>query len=143
MAERFKLVVRTEKREMPVYGLAVAKGGPKLHEIKEGEDTPTTGKELEALGVLPPIRVGEKLAGTMFDRDTMEEFASELSSIPTFDRPVLDETGIRGTYLIGLRWYADGDITTAMQELLGLRLESIKAPLDVLVIDHVERPSEN
>jgi len=115
----------------------------RLHEIREGEDTPTTGKELVALGVLPPPHVGERVAGQMFSRDTMEEFASELSNYPKFDRPILDKTGIKGVYLIGLRWYADGDITTAMQELLGLRLEPQRAPVDILIIDHVEKPSPN
>ena len=100
-----------------------------------------TGKELEALGVVLPVRAGEKIAGNMFSRDTMEEFAYELSNYPKFDRPVVDKTGIKGTYLIALRWYADGDITTAMQELLGLRLEAQKAPAEVLVIDRIERPS--
>jgi uncharacterized protein (TIGR03435 family) len=79
----------------------------------------------------------------MFNRESMEGFASELSDIPTFDRPIVDKTGIKGIYLIGLRWYADGDITTAMQEWLGLRLESQKAPVNVVVIDRIEKPSEN
>lgn len=143
LSQRFRLVVSRETREMPVYALVVAKGGPKLHESKEGEAIPTTGKELEALGVMPPPRVGERLAGQLFNRYTMEEFASELSNDPKFDRPVVDKTGIQGSYLIGLRWYADGDITTAMQEWLGLRLEAQKAQAEVLVIDHIERPSEN
>ncbi len=143
LAERFRLVVSRGTREIPVYALVVAKGGAKLHEIKEDEATPTTGKELEALGVLPPARVGERLAGSMFDRETMDQFASILSDNPKFDRPVVDKTGLNGVYLLGLRWYADGDITTAMQEWLGLRLESQKAPMSILVIDHIERPSEN
>ena len=143
LAERFKLAVSHGSREMPVYALVAVKNGPKLHEIKEGEDTPTTGKELIALGVLPPPRVGERQAGSMFARETMNAFASALSDNPKFDRPVVDKTGLNGVYLLGLRWYADGDITTAIQEQLGLRLESRRAPVDILIIDHLEKPGPN
>ncbi len=76
---------------MPVYALLTARNGQKLHEIKDGEDTPTTGKELVALGVLPPPRVGDRIAGQMFSRDTMEEFAFELFAYPKFDRPILGQ----------------------------------------------------
>jgi len=143
LAGRFKLVVSHASREMPVYALVAAKNGPKLHEIKEGEDTPTTAKELVALGVLPPPRVGERQAGSMVARETMSEFASVLSDNPNFDRPIVDKTGLSGVYLLGLRWYADGDLTTAIQEQLGLRLESQRAPVDILVIDHIEKPGPN
>jgi len=69
------------------------------------------------------------------------------------DRPVVDETGIAGRYDFVLRWSPDDSITdfpnsapglfTAVQEQLGLKLEPVKGPADVYVIDHVEKPSEN
>ncbi len=79
----------------------------------------------------------------MVARQTMSEFASVLSDNPNFDRPIVDKTGLSGVYLLGLRWYADGDLTTAVQEQLGLRLESQRAPVDILVIDHIEKPGPN
>jgi uncharacterized protein (TIGR03435 family) len=139
LADRFKLTFHREKREIPVYALVVAKNGPKLKEAKDDntEINAGAGADVEFHGV--PIAM---LAGTI---------ASSL------DRPVLDETGLKGNYNFTLAWaerrrkgntgeIASPDapsIFTALQERLGLKLEPRRAPVEMFVIDHVERPSEN
>jgi uncharacterized protein (TIGR03435 family) len=93
----------------------------------------------------------------------MEEFAGLMQSA-VLDKPVIDQTGLAGRFDFTLKWTPDEfqfaglgikppapadnadappDLFTAMQQQLGLKLESTKAPADVLVIDHVEKPSEN
>jgi uncharacterized protein (TIGR03435 family) len=90
---------------------------------------------------------------------TMALFAASVPSLGQIDRPVVDRTGLSGKYDLSIEWAreengsaASVDVQTesqgttfleAMKEQLGLKLESTKAPLDVLVIDHVEMPSEN
>jgi uncharacterized protein (TIGR03435 family) len=90
----------------------------------------------------------------------MAEVAGELRGV--LDRPVVDKTGISGRYDVALNWTVDDfqasrlngfptpldrtevpDLFTAIQEQLGLRLESTKGSVEVIVIDHVEKPSEN
>jgi uncharacterized protein (TIGR03435 family) len=143
LKDRFKLVLSRSTREMQVYALVVAKNGPKLHEAKPGDPTPTTGKEITSLGILPAPRPGERIAGSLFSRENLRDFALELSQMPSFDRPVVDETGLKGEYLLGLRWYAGEDITTAIQDMLGLKLESQRVPVDIFTVEHIERPDSN
>ena len=89
-----------------------------------------------------------------FTNSSMERLVMQLPSIPGVDRPVLDETGLTGSYDFQLNLAAEPggnpatgtsgeSVFTAIEEQLGLKLESRKAPIGVLVIDHVERPSEN
>jgi uncharacterized protein (TIGR03435 family) len=137
LVERFHLVIHHETKDIPVYALVVAKGGAKL---QEAPDRPTSG-----------INVNRgKIAGQGV---TAMELAEQLSRM--VDRPVVDHTGIKGFFDFTLEYSPvdaqpnDGpvaglaDIFTAIQEQLGLKLESSKAPIEHLVIDHVERPSEN
>ena len=93
----------------------------------------------------------------MRGRGEIDSVSMPLHSLPSMlarelDRPVVDQTGLTGNYDFTLQFApavgADPDsqapsIFTAVQEQLGLKLEPAKAPLDVLVIDHVEQPSEN
>jgi uncharacterized protein (TIGR03435 family) len=83
----------------------------------------------------------------------MEQLATQLSGSGT-DRPVLDKTGLTGTYDYTLKWTPERDgvpppdsngvtLPIAVQEQLGLKLESQKAPIEILVIDHAEKPSAN
>jgi uncharacterized protein (TIGR03435 family) len=124
--DRFQLVVHRETREMPVYALMVGKNGTKLREWKEGDPTP-------------------EFHGTnnFRDRGTMQHFADFLCDGPGVDRPVLDKTGLKGVYSFYVEWDDDQDFLHAMQEQFGLKLESQKGPVDVLTIDHVEKPSSN
>jgi uncharacterized protein (TIGR03435 family) len=79
----------------------------------------------------------------MIVRGTMEDFAYMLSRGPMSDRIVVDKTGFPGTYFFGLQWGEDEEFLTVMQEQFGLKLESQKAPVDILVIDHIEKPEVN
>jgi uncharacterized protein (TIGR03435 family) len=145
LAERFKLTFHRETREMPVYALVVARNGPKLVETKPG-------------GAAPLFRVGP---GTVDAQGgaTLAQLASVLAGIA--GRTVVDKTGISGIYDLKLEWTPsetdslpdlpidlrgpDGgpSIFTAVQEQLGLKLESQKGPVEILVVDRAERPSEN
>jgi uncharacterized protein (TIGR03435 family) len=142
LADRFQLRIHKETREQQVYSLVVAKNGPKFRESKFDESA------LEK-GLLPGLQMRPyELAGTSVDIHLLaEELSRRLS------RNVIDRTGLDGEYNFDLRWSpdaADGDsppdgmsILTALQEQMGSKLESSRGPVDVIVIDHVERPSAN
>jgi uncharacterized protein (TIGR03435 family) len=133
MAERFKLAIHRETRPMQVYVMEVAKPG-KLEKDEGGTSTANNGH------------------GSIDARNTsMDRFAEVLSR--QADLPVLNRTGLDGVYKIDLKWSMDPSrgpsspeapsLYTAIQEQLGLRLRAQKMPLEVLVIDHAERPTEN
>lgn len=135
LTERFKLAVHTETREMPVYAMVNARGGPKLGGIKPSDDALPAGNDSIE------IRAGN---------DSLEILAYELSW--RLGRPVLDRTALQDRQALRLRWQDDDgaivdsnapSLFTAIQEQLGLKLESTKALVPVLVIDHAERPTEN
>jgi uncharacterized protein (TIGR03435 family) len=138
LAERFKLKVHRETRVMPVYALVVGKGGPKLK-----ESAPDAERMLTQSGTR-----GARLTVVKGD---MDQLAIQLSSSPGVDRPVINKTGLAGSYDYKLSWAfettaSDSDgvsIFTALQEQLGLKLEPQKAPIETLVVDHAERPSAN
>ena len=134
LAERFKVAVRHETKEMPVYALVPAKNGAKLHELKPGDPMPAPSND-------HPGRSGS--TSHMFDMETMQQFADSLSRNPSIDRPVLNKTGLQGTYLISIGWDADEDYKAAVEEQLGLKFESQKASMDTLVIEHIEKPDAN
>jgi uncharacterized protein (TIGR03435 family) len=143
LADRFKLAVHWETRDLPVYALVVAKSGPILHESKNAPGTPsysTSDGEFSAKG-LTLTELAEALT---------PQLSSELG------RVVIDRTGIQGQYDLTLKWTpqsgmsdsasqpdAGPSIFTAFTEELGLKLESAKGPVKVLVIDHAEMPTEN
>jgi uncharacterized protein (TIGR03435 family) len=139
---RFHLALRHEKRMLPVYDLVVAKGGPKLPARKPDSDLPA-GHATESL---PRVQDG----GFVFENVSMAGFAAKLSLLRGIELPVIDETHIDGVYDITLKSAAsailhpDGvSLFTLIQEQLGLRLVSTKAPMETLVIERVSRPSEN
>ncbi len=141
MADRFQLKFHFEKREQSVYVLTVARTGPKLTRSKS--DPSASG----GMGFGPPGNFGAT-------NQTMADIADALGQ-GVLNRPVVDQTGLTGRFDLRLTWTPDGSVTatenpndlpdffTAIQEQLGLKLVSTKAPVDVLVIDHVERPSPN
>jgi uncharacterized protein (TIGR03435 family) len=151
LTERFGLRVHHETRTLPVYALVVAKGGPKMTPSKPRPDDP--GGMQGDPGVLNASRGKERGRGAM-----MEFLAEDLSD--ELGRKVLDRTGLTGRYDFTLTWTPDDSaaatggsaasgaaqgpsLFTAVQEQLGLKLEPVKAPVDVVVIDHLEKPSEN
>jgi uncharacterized protein (TIGR03435 family) len=136
LAERFGLKVHWETRQGDVYALIVAKNGPKLkvgdHSKETGLNTNITGHEGRMVGINAPV----------FYLSTV--LSNKLS------HPVIDKTGLQGKYDWTLVWDPDPgsestepSIFTAVQEQLGLKLDAQKGPVETLVIDSVERPSEN
>ena len=149
LADRFQLVLRRESKEVNVYTLTVGKTGPKLKEVKLDEDNAARGMRFGGIG---------RVAGVMA---SMPQFVVMLSDIrlngsAILDRPALDRTGLTGVYDFKLEWSgeeqsADGtapnaagsSIFTAVQEQLGLKLESTKAPVEFFVIEQAGKPGEN
>jgi uncharacterized protein (TIGR03435 family) len=142
LADRFGLVFHWDKKEMNVYAISVAKTGPKISKsLGDPNGLPNQNGNRDANG-----RVDR------YSNVTMKDFAFILQFM--LDKPVVDQTGLQGRYDFVLKWTpneanvvdpatASPGIFTAMPEELGLRLESTRAPADVLVVDKLERPSEN
>jgi uncharacterized protein (TIGR03435 family) len=141
LADRFKLVLHKESRDLPNYRLVVAKGGPKISPVEAGASQTSGG-------------AGHFVASKI----TMQKFADLVAR--QAGRPVMDETGLSGVFTFSLDWSPaaslrvdsaeSGDsssgpsIFTALQEQLGLKLEPGKGPMDVLVVDRMEKlPTEN
>lgn len=140
LAERFKLLLHRETRTLPAFVLEVAKSGPKLEKAEPGEARTNTSTS----------NIGVIIAAHNAD---MNSFARILAR--KTDLPVVNHTGLEGIFNFNLHWTPEGarpvdggamggaSLFTAIQEQLGLRLRSQKAPVEILVIDHVEKPSEN
>jgi uncharacterized protein (TIGR03435 family) len=143
LKDRFQLQVHRETRTVPVYSLVLAKNA---------------GKEGGLRATLAAARGVNASPGTMLgEAAPMTALASKLSI--QLDRPVVNNTGLEGNYDFKLQWTPDPgppaldgrvaedspgpSLFTALQEQLGLRVESAKGPVEVLVIDHAERPSDN
>lgn len=141
LADRFQLKFHREMHGLPVYAIRIAKGGPKLalaadpnEKPIEQSDHPDSATTVHAYSSAP---------------------ISYLSLIEQLwsDRPLVDQTGLTGRYDFVLRYSSDEihnsdpnappGLFTAVQQELGLKFESTRAPVEVFVIDHVERPSEN
>ena len=146
LVDRFKIVVHRERKTFPVYGLIVGKSGIKFKEV------PDTGSHNSDA-------TNNQYTGSCVSMGILADFLARQKDLP-IDLPVLDMTGLAGCYNLTLSWVPEprqsGDtpaatdtsagptLLTAIQEQLGLRLETRKAPLDTLTVDRVERiPSEN
>src|SRR6185437_3353086 len=141
LAERFHLVFHNEKKELSAYALTIGKLGLKItEETSNPHGLPGFG--------------GGGPRGLRVSNATMQEFAGFLQA-NIVDEPVVEQTGL-GTkrYSFVVKWTPDGapadpnleappDIYTAFQQQLGLGLSSTKAPVDMFVIDGVEKPSGN
>lgn len=142
LAKRFNLMLHRETKMLGVYELVSAKGGSKLPAPK-ADGALFAAHSSESL---PRVENGN----LVFHDTSMPEFAEKLSQLRDIDRPVVDRTGIKGFFDITLKGAAtamlqsDGpSLFTLVQEQLGLKLVSAKAPTEVLVIDHAENPSVN
>jgi uncharacterized protein (TIGR03435 family) len=142
LEERFGLKAHKEQRQMEVYALRVGKDGPKLTATKSDSNA------------LPNQNAhgGDGERWLHFTNVSLDDFA--LMMLYEVQRPLVNQTGLKGRYDFDLRFTNDeqGGATdgsaspglfTAIQEQTGLRLEAVKAPADVLVIDKVERPGAN
>jgi len=139
---RFHLALRREKKMLPVYDLIIAKGCPKLPTRKPDSDLPAD----HAAESLPRVQEGSFI----FQNVSMAGFATKLSLLRGIERPVIDQTHIDGVFDVTLKSAAsailrpDGvSLFTLIKEQLGLRLVAAKAPMEMLVIEHVSKPSEN
>ena len=153
LADRFKLAVHSEARELPVYALIVAKNdgtfGPRFR---------VTECPLPQNGARPCANISQGLGRLTLRGMPMTDLLQFLA--PVTNRVVIDRTGLTGRYDVDLEWQPDHlpqrppgaadvapidtnrpSIFTAVQEQLGLKLESTKAPVEVIVIDHVEQPT--
>lgn len=166
LVERFKLRAHWETRELPVYLLSNERPEGK----PASGLTPATDAQCEAARAggpgpmpepgkppqLPPCGAIGFGPGQLYARGVpMEWLAATLTSVPVItgiDRPVIDRTGIQGNYGFTLKFANPNavnpdperpDLVTALHEQLGLKLDATRAPLDVMVIDSVARPSEN
>jgi uncharacterized protein (TIGR03435 family) len=157
LKDRFQLKLHSEVRELPVYLLTVGNRSDKLAPVKKGSCVVVDLKQV--LQSPPPENYCGRVTtkkGTNITFDgygvTMVEFANRIFK-DTLDRPVLDRTGLSGRFDIHFEFVPnDGlvspddvgpSIFTALREQLGLKLSAAKGPVEVLVIDHVERPSGN
>ena len=157
LADRFQLKFHNEQRELAVYAITVAAGGPKLTRSTAAPDDPS------GFGIQGPNSQGV----TVVVRNlTIAGFATWMQASVT-DRPMVDQTGLKDHYDFQLKWTPDDSqfaqfrgagmtmptpsdaadappsLYTAVQEQLGLKIEATKAPDDVMVIDHVEKPAAN
>jgi uncharacterized protein (TIGR03435 family) len=144
LAERFRMTLHRESKEMPVYALVAARDGFKLHAVEAGRGSFSIGR-----------------GAIKAQKATISALADRLGQV--LDRPVVDQTGILGTFDFTIEWAPDESaaapaaeggearpasggmsIFTAIQQQLGLRLEARRAPVEVLVVDRAERaPIEN
>ena len=155
LADRFKLVAHTETREMPVYNLVLARSdgklGPKMRPAEvdcaalmaRGGPPPTTPP-----GQMPPCSTRIS-GGTLTGRGgAIAQIARTFAGLPSIGRLVVDKTGLTGSFDIDLEWTenpsadtAGPSMFTALQEQLGLKLESARGPMEVLAIDGAEQPT--
>ena len=168
LEDRFQLKVTHAKRELPIYALVVEKNGSKLHEAKPGDTYPSglKGTNDQPIGHGDTFQPGR---GSLIAQGIPIQTLIDVLSFQ-LGRTISDQTGLKGKYDFNLRWTPDEDspsmsvgqreaanalgpaappdssgpsLFTALQEQLGLKLESTKGPVDVIVIDHIERTSAN
>jgi uncharacterized protein (TIGR03435 family) len=140
LMERFQLRVHRETKELPVYALIVAKNGPKLQAaIDDGGPRERMNVKADA----GQVQITARSA-------TLGPFTKTLADL--VGRPVLDKTGLTGSFDFTIIYSSDlgtprtdggPSLFTALQEQLGLKLDSQKGPVEVLIIDGAEKASEN
>jgi uncharacterized protein (TIGR03435 family) len=164
LADRFKLKVHTETKQLPVFELVIAKGGSKLKEAAPGDAYTNGIKGPDGVGRGGMMRMGRgQLTGQAVPIGNLVNMLSQ-----QLHQTVIDKTGLTGKYDLELNWTPDQgsdpmfkgtdgaparadtapdasgpSIFTAVQEQLGLKLQSTKGPVETLVVDHIEIPSEN
>lgn len=146
LAERFKLVAHVETREQQVYSLTLSRSDGRL-----GPQLQPSAPESGAVAGYPMSSVGNGTARINGRRVSMDTLAIMLTG-SVFNQRVLNRTGLSGEFDIDLRFTPDSSpavapeypsIFTAVQEQLGLKLEPSRGPVEILVIDSVERPTPN
>lgn len=153
LADRFKLAIHRQDKQMPIYALTIAKGGAKLKESTLAPDASPEGPPPLIFVVSPPnLRLPARYA-------TMDDLASVFQRA-ALERPVVNETGLTGHYDFDLEFTIDEtlwggalgkapenptkpSLFAALQEQLGLKLEATHGPVSIVVIRHAEHPSAN
>jgi uncharacterized protein (TIGR03435 family) len=153
LGDRFQLKAHLEKRELPVYELVLANGGPRLNPA----DLQSPGRQ-QLVGMPSPSG-----SMTLKIRNTQTSLANLSNTLQSYaGRPIIDRTGLAGMFDISLQFALETlsaataaagspspadpsgpSLFTAIQDQLGLKLEAAKGPVEVLVIDSVQKPSEN
>ncbi len=140
LTERFGLAAHRETKDLPAYALTIAAKGPKVREV--AQDDKGGG-----------VRINNAVQQSLSEQDaprgwSMQRLADYLSNFA--GRPVVDKTGMRGSWSFSLEFARSSQeedvrpsLFTAVQDQLGLRLEPARTNVEVLVIDHVEKPSAN
>jgi uncharacterized protein (TIGR03435 family) len=173
LADRFNLKIHSETRTVPVYALVLStpgKTGPQLRPHPPGDTRCSTKPSSKSIGIFPAAcgAIGEfpprKRGNIRYAARNVDfnRIATDLPALGTgFDRQILDQTGLTGRYDFNLEWTpaaphtplstdpsAPPDVnvaafTRALEEQLGLKLISQQAPMQVLVLDHIEQPPDN
>jgi uncharacterized protein (TIGR03435 family) len=133
LEDRFKLTLHRETKEIPVYAIVVGKDGPKFHQSEISEEGPR------------PVQgsTGQLIFKNMAMSDLVFALSRRIK-----DRTIVDKTGLIGKYDLDMTWYLElgkpdpPSVFTAVQ-VLGLKLEPQKSPVEFIVIEHVQQPSEN
>jgi uncharacterized protein (TIGR03435 family) len=152
LADRFEVVLRHEVRDLPAYALVATKNGPKLAKAKS-ETCTGKGDLSNPCGGFRIYQRRQMWGNTV----TLKQFAGELTYM--MERTVVDKTGITGLFDIRVEWTpehfgpepgtevkpdeANATLFTAIQEQLGLKLVSEKAPVEMLIVERVSRPGAN
>jgi uncharacterized protein (TIGR03435 family) len=137
LAERFQLAAHTERREMSTYRLVVGAGGPKLKEHVDGAPPPRDDPSKPRIPGISFRQQGK----------TITEFARVLEG--QMRAPVVDATGLTTKYDFDIAWTLTDDTDSPLPNIfgailtLGLKLESSKGALDCVIVDHVEKPTQN
>ena len=164
LADRFKLALHHDSKELSIYALVVAKNGSKLRQAKPDDTYPNGIKGPDGIARAGMMRMGRgQLTGQGLPLSALARLLTD-----QLGRTVVDKTGLTGNYDFTLQWTPDESqgamfrgpdtgpqgsapsadssgpsLFTALQEQLGLKLESQKGPVEIYVIDHAEKPSEN
>ena len=146
LAERFKLNVHRETKELRAYTLTIGKNGPKVASAQPDERETLLQRRKD-----DPAGAGQEL---VVHKNSIARFTEYLSR--QFEQPVVDKTGLQGDFSFTLHWVPDVNPPVsrldvfgpagiqAIEDQLGLKMEATRIPIEVLVIDHVERiPTEN
>ena len=161
LEDRFQLKLHLETRELPVYNLVVVKDGVKMRRSEDQSPTDVAGSGRRGAQRNRPAPGSYGMSSDSFG-STFEGAAVPLSALVSMlqsqtDRPVIDETNLKGLFDFRLEFSPNAlevndpdlqqqvrpSLSSALQEQLGLKLESGKGPGEILVIDYVEKPSEN
>ena len=159
LTDRFQLQIRRERRELPIFNLVLDRADGRLGSRLHPENGDCVAMSAATAAAADPSRwCGFKrfAPGAISARGmTLDEFASGISTHADVQRVVRDRTGLAGKFDLDVEYTPETDtpgdpqsasasgvaLSTAMKDQLGLRLESAKGPVDVFVIDHVERPT--